>query len=520
MMVLVSGCLITGAIWAASGPTLGAQQGPPITDVSTGGSPLAVAVDPLTDVVYSANSHSGTVSVIDGKLDVGGQPNPGKVIATVHVHSQPWGVAVDPRTDMIYVTNQGSNDVSVIDGRTDKVVATVGVGMHPVGVGVVDATDIVYVANQGPARSLSTVSVIDGRTNKLIKALPVGISPFGVGVDQLTRRVYVANQYGQRLGADFSFVGTVSVIAGTNVLASVPVGPNNAPMDVAVDGITNRVYVSTSVFQEGSSVVVINAATNRALDQITVPDPQGVAVDATTDTVYVAEGYDNDQGANLYVIDGKEGEVAKVVAVGYNPWGVAVDPTTDRVYLANDVTPGVVTVVSFKGYLVPAPPLEPTTIVPEAPASTTPATTVPPHPTTTVPNIPSAPASTWCGLLEKGGGEALFSGIDNGKATIGSNGPLTGTVACTEDNGAIVVVLGPSSTEAAFSPTPTKPLPALGAHAGLWVAGRYVEVWWPRQSGWVELQVECLVGQTLPEIQKGIVPAALAVAQKVHALIG
>src|SRR5665647_2041303 len=57
--------------------------------------------------------------------------------------------------------------------------------------------------------------------------------------------------------------------------------------------------------------------------------PSGVAVDATTHTVYVANSFDG----TVSVING--GAVTSTITVGHNPQGVAVDATTHTVYVAN-----------------------------------------------------------------------------------------------------------------------------------------------------------------------------------------
>ena len=66
----------------------------------------------------------------------------------------------------------------------------------------------------------------------------------------------------------------------------------------------------------------------------TVPagkNPNGVAVDPSTHTAYVANSDDN----AVSVIDGSTRTVTATVPVGKNPHGVAVDPVTHTVYVAN-----------------------------------------------------------------------------------------------------------------------------------------------------------------------------------------
>ncbi len=54
------------------------------------------------------------------------------VTTTINIgYGGPVGVAVNPVTNQIYVANTGSASVTVIDGTTNVVTATVNVGANP-----------------------------------------------------------------------------------------------------------------------------------------------------------------------------------------------------------------------------------------------------------------------------------------------------------------------------------------------------------------------------------------------------
>jgi YVTN family beta-propeller protein len=341
-----------------------AADAPVAVSIPVGTSPLAIAADASTDMVYVANSGSyatspGTVSVIDGHESIGGQPNLGHVVTTIDVGRYPVGVAVDPATDLVYVANGGSSSVSVIDGMTNKVTATIALGTEPEGIGVVPSTDMIYVA-QPDGQSAGAVAVINGRTNTVVGSIGVGQGPWGVGVNTVSGTVYVGNQGGD--GPSTSYAGTVSVIRGTSVVATVTV--DEAPFGIGVDQLTGMAYVATvdevdGALGEPSEVVVIDHA-NSIVAKIRVNNPIGVAVDAADDTVFVGlkySGYANGPIGSLAVIDGRSNSVTNTYSLGGNPWGVAVDPTTDRVYVASDTKPGLVYMVAGKA--PPTPPEPP-----------------------------------------------------------------------------------------------------------------------------------------------------------------
>jgi YVTN family beta-propeller protein len=324
--------LLVGALAVTMSP-VAAQAATPLSTVATisvGRSPIAIDVDRATDTIYAANSLSNSVSVINGKKN--------KVTHKIKVGHFPAGVAVDAKTNTIYVTNMKSNTVSVISGKKNKVVHTINVGRRPWGVGLVPATDNIYVANEGAPGSQGTVSLINGKTRKVTRVIPVGMNPYDVAVDPKTRDVYVGN-----IG-----VGTVSVIHGAGVVATITTG--GSPSGLAVNDVTHTLYVADPADEplSPSYVNVVNTTTNKLSPSIEVDGQlvEGVAVDATTNTVYVTNLYQGTTTGSLTVINGKKGTVTHTVSVGGDPFGVAVDVGTNRVYVVSTTAPGDVVVLA------------------------------------------------------------------------------------------------------------------------------------------------------------------------------
>ena len=230
---------------------------------------------------------------------------------------------------------------------------TVAVGGNPVAVAVDNATDTVYVGNGNDG----TVSVINEATCNAIHVsgcgqtpptITVGPGPVDDAVDQRTDTVYVTN-----VGSN-----TVSVIDGATCNAhnhsgchrtppTITVGNN--PDGVAVDEATHTVYVANV---GDNTVSVINEATCNArvtwgCGQIPPTVSVGVqpavpAVDEATDTVYVPNSNPGGPGS-VSVIDGATcnasvmtgcGNTPPTVALGANtfPVAAAVDQATDTVY--------------------------------------------------------------------------------------------------------------------------------------------------------------------------------------------
>jgi YVTN family beta-propeller protein len=118
---------------------------------------------------------------------------------------------------------------------------------------------------------------------------------------------------------------------GYTVTATIGVG--SGPEGVGVDPSTHTVYVANS---NGNSVSVIDGTTNTVTATIAAGSgPEGVGVDPSTHTVYVA----NSNGNSVSVIDGTTNTVTATIAAGDSPDAVGVDPSTHIVYMANDGSP-------------------------------------------------------------------------------------------------------------------------------------------------------------------------------------
>ena len=123
---------------------------------------------------------------------------------------------------------------------------------------------------------------------------------------------------------------------------------------IAVDPTTNSVYVANA---SDNSVSVIDGATNTVTATIDVGSPpNSVAVNPVTNTVYVVNGVDNSVSA----IDGATNTVTATIGVGSGPVSVAVNPIANTAYTANwndksvsvinGVTNTVTTTIDIRGY--------------------------------------------------------------------------------------------------------------------------------------------------------------------------
>jgi len=248
-----------------------------------------------------------------------------RVVASIPVGDFPRGVAVNRLTNRIYVANEFGhfippstetpNTVSVIDGSHNRVIDEIVTGLDfQIGLGLDEFRNLIYVATLD-----SGVDVLDGKTDTVITNIPVGNKPVFPGVNPFTQSVYVSNR-----------LGWLSLLDEdeNNIVATIPLGggPNiTEPEGVAVDPITNRVYVAN--FEPAGSVWVIDGRTNTLVATVPVGDsPFSIAVNLLTRRVYAANAGDN----TISVIDERSNTViANVPGGGFH---VAVDELRNRIY--------------------------------------------------------------------------------------------------------------------------------------------------------------------------------------------
>jgi YVTN family beta-propeller protein len=137
-----------------------------------------------------------------------------------------------------------------------------------------------------------------------------------------------ADARAQRVLATNEGSGTVSVIEGGTVVATIPVG--NRPRGLAVSRDGKRAYIALG---KDDAVAVIDVVNRRVVDRIPVgADPEQVAVSPDGRTLYVSnEVLDS---ATAVAVDGHA--IHFRVAVGTEPEGVAVRPSGARVYITGE----------------------------------------------------------------------------------------------------------------------------------------------------------------------------------------
>jgi len=249
-----------------------------------------------------------------------------RLIATVNLGSSalPFTVAVNPDTNKAYAVSPSDATVSVVDGNTNTHLTDIALGTtFPAAIAVNRRMNRIYVCNEGGFET--RVSVIDGSNDTLLENVSGFLNPLGIAVNPVTNTVYVTNSDGS--------VGVMDGATDT-IITTIPsaLSPAVGGIGIAVDAVTNQVYVGGQFAQ----YEVIDGNTNTVLATIDLPSSvvlAGMAVDATLSRLYVV-----DQNTyKLYVIDAVTNVVITTVSGGFvAPHYAVVTPRTHLVALQHD----------------------------------------------------------------------------------------------------------------------------------------------------------------------------------------
>ncbi len=363
----------------------------------TGASPEGVVLDPQTETLYVANEIDNNVSVINASscnagVTSGCRQDPTSVPVGWSKFTAD-GLAADPAVGTVYDITGGA--VAMVDTLTCNSHAPAGcaakpaqftAGSVPSGVALDPWTHTVYVANFGSVSSAgpSSVSVVNADTcNATDQAGCAGSETLTVSggnadslaVDVATGTLYVGTETAS--GPDLVSVFNASTCnaidtAGCNQApGAIRFGDSGGSFDnsepvIAINQLTNTIYATDTYDSTEASpgLYMMNGATcdaanttscNQAhvlmplgLSSTTATGPGtlpwGLAVDPTTDTVYVTLFSNGGYAAAVAVVNGATcngsassgcDQVAPQVPVGFNAVGIALDPLTHNVYTAN-----------------------------------------------------------------------------------------------------------------------------------------------------------------------------------------
>ncbi|WP_328606136.1 YncE family protein [Amycolatopsis sp. NBC_00345] len=284
--------------------------------VDVGGAPSAVAVNPVTGLVYVTDATSGSVAVLD--------PGSARLIAAIPVGGAPSDVAVDPATNRVYVANPPGGTVLAIDAQSHATVSVVGAGAGASSLAVDSRANKVYAVSG----ATGTLAILDGvslTTQTIVPAPKPGLG--GIALDTGRRIAYCTSP------------GTNSVevfdLDSGKFTGSTAVG--QSPTGVAVHEASGTVFVANSAIHNMSIVDGMTRVQSKTV--LLGSEASSVTVYQGTETVYTNGGQNG-----LSRVDGKAGVLNGELNLGVNPGDVAVDQRSRAVYVT-DPLHGTVSIV-------------------------------------------------------------------------------------------------------------------------------------------------------------------------------
>jgi len=260
--------------------------------------PLAVAVNPNNNMIYATDPGANNqLDIVNGTTNT--------IVGTLPTGNQPFGVAVNPNTDRIFVTNRNDGTMTVIDGQEKTVMKTITLPGYPQGIAVDPNSNKVYVA--GVKGSTGSVFVYNANNGKLTTVIGSYCGAWAVAVNPVTSKVYVTSAFSTGCAPN-NMVYVIDENSNT-IVSSFQAGPAGLyAYDVQVNPATNRIYVSTF---GGSSegIYVADGSTNGIIAYVQATEPRGIAVNPTTDKVYVT----NLNDGTLSIIDGQTNTLLGVI---------------------------------------------------------------------------------------------------------------------------------------------------------------------------------------------------------------
>jgi len=300
----------------------------PIADVQTanitiGGTPGAIAVNPNSGKIYVEDEYSSNLTVIDASTH--------SIAATVTLPgTSGGGIAIDNNADMVYVLVTGG--IAEVNGSSNKVVGEIPIDLVWGGLAYDPTTHVIYGAT---ARQVADDNYtgnllgVDVSTGSVVSNVSLGFWAFSLAVDPLTHMVYAA-------GCINSFIclSEVSVVneSSKTVVNTLDLGSDYAPT-VAINPKTDVVYITAE-----AQLMALNGTSGKVIYNVNpqVCDFNNMAVIQSSNQV-LAVWFDQEY---VLAYDGASGTLVNMYSLAKGssfvypgPQRVAFNPNTDEVYV-------------------------------------------------------------------------------------------------------------------------------------------------------------------------------------------
>jgi len=305
-----------------------------------------VAVDPVRNLIFTADSSSGMINVVNGKTNavqawtIGAGPNClavnpitgklyvatnssaivdtimvvdtlGSVTAKLAVKNHPKAMVYDADSNFLYVANYGSDTVSIF--KNEVFLRDVPVKDRPRAMALDPVQHYVWVSYE-----LSDSVTVIRHSGEIANTLWSGKRAYGLAVCASVNRLYVANTDDD----------SVTVFDCWGYIKEAKLYSGDYPASVVCDPSAQRAYVAN---MNSGTVTAINCATNASAGSALVKSyPNQMAINPVTRKLYV--GNDNTNPV-LMILDWRTGVIRDSLVLAHAPGMLALNPATNQVYV-------------------------------------------------------------------------------------------------------------------------------------------------------------------------------------------
>lgn len=283
-------------------------------NVSIGGSPYTIAVDPSASRIYVAGG-SNVLTVVDAATYA--------VVATVTLPSASnGGIAIDYKTGTVYVLVEGG--VALVNGTTDTVVKELAANFGFRSIAFDSSTGILYGSPETISYSspVGYLVGVDAQTGAVVANVSIGYWASDVVVNPQLNLIYA-------VGCAQSFVcdSVVSVVNGTSA-------------KVMNETTLGSLYYATATIDEESGTVYVSGDA-----QLVALNPYGTVIhNSYSDTCGPFISMADDPASNqvimapqnydyVLVYDGWFGNLLNMYSLPGAPQYVAFNPVTNETYV-------------------------------------------------------------------------------------------------------------------------------------------------------------------------------------------
>ena len=324
-----------------------------LSDASASPTTITITSPTNGDSVFTTSTVSvtGTASDPDGikKVEVSSDGGMTFSPATTNNGFANWSFTI-PYTGSITIIAKATSNTGLFG------VTSIPTNDYLYDIAVNSLTDTIYATDYTERNSFGSdqVSEINGSTNKVINTIPVDGYSRGVAVNSLTNTLYVASSssYGGT-----AFMGPIlAPNSGSNIVSviDIPLGKvvdkihvGIDPQGVAVDASHNKIYVANS---GSNSISIINGLTDKVIKTIPIistnpstnppVNPFDIAIDSSHNKIYVS-----DSGSDsISVISSLTDNIIKTIHImptnpitfrTANPSAIAVDSSHNKIYASS-----------------------------------------------------------------------------------------------------------------------------------------------------------------------------------------